>query len=249
MKNTIAEELFKFLNPIHGADPEGEADEDQEDGNEDQEDQERPKPGDRRKKSSADDDDDDDDKDLDAVDDPKAKRIFELSNENRKKRLALRELREELAALKKDKEAKDSEGKSESSRLKTDNTKLTEANQKLTKTNENLLLKQGVLSSKSYRFHDVDDVIAFVDRKEIDIDAASGTIEGLGEELKRLAREKPYLVSEVIGKKPQQKQEQDDNGEKHGASGFNPGGAGNGSKQKANADRARLVSKYNLNRR
>lgn len=242
MKTKAINELF--LEPIWGNDPDGEEGSEQEQEDYQEEQRPAPKPGPRGGQQEKQNDDGDDD-DLDSIQDDRDRKIAKLSNENKNRRHRERELERELAAIKKAQQAKDDEKKDKADVLSRDLGKANEEITKLRKTNEALLLHKGITGNKEYKFHDESDVIALLNLGDIDIDPVSGTIEGLGEELKRIARDKPYLVAETLGKKRQQKQDGSGQG-KQGASGINPGGVGTTQQDAKTQQREAIAKRFNL---
>lgn len=55
-------------------------------------------------------------------------------------------------------------------------------------------LDTAILKDKKYEWHDVEAVRAFLDKGSIRLDMDTGGIEGLDMELKRIAKDKPYLL-------------------------------------------------------
>lgn len=94
---------------------------------------------------------------------------------------------------------------------------------------------------KGFDFHDPEGVRTFINPKNIRLDLDTGKVEGLDQELKRIAREKPYLVKEAKA---------DENG--GGAGNFTPppGNSGshprNGSARVPETDSKKLGAKYKM---
>lgn len=107
---------------------------------------------------------------------------------------------------------------------------------------ENAFLK---LDRDKYNWHDPDDVIEKI-RKDLEI-SEDGTVEGLEEAVKALAKAKPYLLKsgEDDGEEPNDPKRT----KPLGASGA-PVGSGRRSKQEATkqAARAKTIEKYNLDK-
>lgn len=66
--------------------------------------------------------------------------------------------------------------------------------EKLLKYVETDAIDTAILKNKKYEWHDVEAVRAFIDKDNIRLDLDSTTIDGIDLELKRLAKEKPYLL-------------------------------------------------------
>ncbi len=227
---------FWKLPAIFGGDA---GEEDNESGDEDQSTDE----DDSSDEDSEDDDEDDGDSDnlddkLKGVKDEKDRRIIELANEAASRRRKARELRIENEALKKAAAEKDREKNGEDENLKQDLETATQRISKYEKVMSKNLIETAILKDSSLQFHDIDTVISALNHDDIDIDLEEGTIEGLTSELKRVAKEKPFLVKSS--------KKEDDKGSSRGSkgsSGNNPGGAG-GSKNDKAAQRAELLKKY-----
>jgi len=188
-----------------------------------------------------DDDDDDGDGDQDKWDD-KDKRIHELSSEAKNRRKALRAAERELAEVRRQLEERDGAKKETEKSLKEELTKSTERLAKMENTLRRNLLETTILKDPKVTWHDVDVVISALNLDDVDIDVESGTVEGLSEELKRVAREKPFLVKSKAGER---RKNDDGNGgqQQRGSSGNNPGGAGHQQNQQV-TQRDSLLKKY-----
>lgn len=102
-------------------------------------------------------------------------------------------------------------------------------------------------------WHSADTVLTQIDMDAIDYDPESGSIEGVSDELDRIAAEQPFLVKELGRQKkadPKDSGKTGGNNGKQGASGRQPGGAGR-QVQGLDAERKKkLGEKYKiLNRR
>lgn len=193
-----------------------------------------------------DDEDDDDNGDADKNMDPKDIRIRDLSAEARDWRKQLRTAQKELRELKEGKEEEEGQKKAKETKATADVTKLEEKLAKRDQVLSNNLLETAILKAKDpknkpYEWHDLQMLVSALDRGEIDIDLESGTVEGLSEELKRVAREKPFLL------KSNTKSGGDGgNEQKKGSTGNNPGGAGNRQQDQRLTDRQKLIDKYKI---
>lgn len=100
------------------------------------------------------------------------------------------------------------------------------------------LMLWSIETNKKYQWRNAEDVIAFIKSDEItiDLDADDPTVEGLDLALKRIAKEKPYLL------KKDDNDEQDDDADHH-ASGSHPRG---GKTDQGETEDARLRLKYRL---
>lgn len=195
-----------------------------------------------------DDDDDDDDDDGDGGDssqwDEKDKKIHSLSSEARNRRKALRAAERERDELKRQLEERDGAKKDTEKHLQGELEKANSRAQKMEGVLRKNLLETHILKDNKITWHDVDVVVAALDLGEIDIDVESGTVEGLSDELKRVAREKPFLVKSKSGSR---QNGGDDGGsgqqQRRGSTGNNPGGAGHQQNQQV-TQRESLLKKY-----
>lgn len=202
----------------------------------------------KRSDSSKDDEDDDHDEDDEDDEEPKAKRSKDLDAYKARKRARLAEqdrdtLRAELDELKNGKKG-DLEATQDRMAKAEDRTVKLEA--VLAKN----LLETAILKDPKYTFHDVDVIVATMDREGIDIDLELGTVEGLREVLDTIATDKPFLVKSTNTKRkvPVKKDDESDGEEKNGSSGGNVGG-GTGTDVPKNLQRDALEKKYKILRR
>ena len=86
--------------------------------------------------------------------------------------------------------------RSKEENLEKDVQRLSEENGQLKIVNERNLLDLAIFRNKSYQWIDEGDVAALLDRSGIKIDAAKGTITGIDEALKKLAKDKPHLLKQ-----------------------------------------------------
>lgn len=201
----------KFLLPLYGAeDPDDDDDDDDDD---------KGKGG----KPKGKDDDDDDDDDLSGIEDPKDRRIAELSREAAKRR-------RERNAEKKAREAAESErdklanaGKSETDQLKAELEKEKERNNSLTGAVTKNLLRNEILENDKYKWHSVEIVMKELDHDELDVDIDELKVDGLAEQLKKLAKEKPFLLK---GKSSENNDDDQGGSGGPGSTGHNPRNGG-----------------------
>lgn len=99
--------------------------------------------------------------------------------------------------------------------LSKDVNRLTEENQTLSLVNERNILKIAILENSKYQWNDPADVAVMIDRENIKIDPTKGTIDGIEDALKDLAKRKPYML------KPSEDNSGNNNG--NGAGSFVPG--------------------------
>ncbi|WNM67160.1 hypothetical protein SEA_ERUTAN_13 [Gordonia phage Erutan] len=206
----------------------------------------------------------DDKTDFSAISDPKERRIAELSDEAAKARIAKREMKKEHTTQINDlnkrikeleKAAKGGEGGPEI----TDEIRAEIEQPHIEKIGhlekfayrqaiENAILKESVAEGAARRvWFDTSDVIANLDMDAIDFDLESGSIDGIADELNRIASAKPHLVKE---KGKVKKKEDDGQQTRRGASGRQPGGAGAQIHGMDKSRRDELGAKYPvLNRR
>lgn len=167
--------------------------------------------------------------------DPKDSKIAELSTEAKNRRLALRAKEKENLELQKRIEALENKDKNgevdEETRAKIEGP-INEKYTKLLNSSRNTAIKNAILAEgqregESQRvWHSADTVLSQMNMDEIDFDPESGSIEGVSEELDRIAEEQPFLIKSKGKPKRQDKKENDGNQGKRGASGNQPGGAG-----------------------
>lgn len=186
-------------------------------------------------------DEKDADEDEDEEIDPKDAQIRDLSAEARKRRLANKATERERDQLKAQIEARDRKDKTDLENATSDNAKRDEKSAKMESTLRANLLETAILRETKYTWHDASDLHNALDMDQIDIDVEAGSVEGLADELKRVAKDKPYLLKS--GKK-----DGDDDKEvkKNGPSGQNPGGAGSRAAAEKASDREYLINKYRL---
>ena len=221
--------------PIHsimGSDPEGqegsededpdeEEGDDEEDGDESEED-EKPKPKPKSKPKET----------------PEQK-VRRLNKENQTKRLALE------AAEKKLRDIEDAD-KSELEIAKRDLTELQEKTKAYPETLNALRIENAFLKLSGYDWHDPDDALEYLRKTgEVTIDD-DGTVDGLEQAVKDLAKKKPYLL-----KSEEENEEESRQRRTSGARGSSGAGVGSGPKStkaatKA-AQRTKLMEKYGLN--
>lgn len=203
--------------------------------------------------NSQDDADDEDDDDGDGGDGkpatPSEKK--KLSSEAAARRRELRRVEKERDDLLAEKAEAERKKNDDLTNANNDITALTEKLSKRDTVLRNNLLDTGILKDEKRVWHDSDVVLAALDLSAIEVDLETGTVEGLSEELARVAKEKPFLVKETKGAK-----KKDDAGNggtsgtagtqtqtKLGSSGINPGGAGSQANQQI-AQREALVKKF-----
>lgn len=237
--------LDLLLLPFRGGDNDGSTGND---GNESSKDN-ADKVVDKDKDDSGGDDDDDDD-DLAGITDPRDRRIAELSREaarhrrekNANKKNAER-IQAELDALKK------GEG-SEKEQWESEKTSLEQKYEELLTNTSNTVLRNAVKDpDNKYSWYDVPVVMGLVNRDAIEIDLEEGVVDGLEAELKRIAKEKPYLVKKAPAGGGSSNNGSNGNGSgsggagSTGSTGSNPSGR-NGSNDAKAAQRATLENKY-----
>lgn len=233
--------LALYKTPIFGGE-EKEEDEDGEDG----EGESKPKPGDRRKpkegaKSSKDEDEDDEDgedgedEDLDGLD-PKDRRIIELTREKIKHRKERNAARREKEALQAELDKNNNSGKSEKEQFEALLQAEKDKNDKLTKSVSRNIIRTAIVENDKLTWHDLDVVMGLLDHDLLDIDAEEGVVDGLDDQLKKLAKDKPFLLKKKTGG-------QGSGEDGSGSTGSNPRG-GRKTGQEI-TDRDRLIAKYN----
>lgn len=216
-----------FLAPIFG----GEDDDD--DDNDDAGKGGNPKPSGKNKSGGGNDDDDDDDDDhddLESITDPKDRRIVELSREAAKKRREKNAEKRRADELQRKLDEKTNSGASAEEQLKAKLQAEKDRNDKLTGTVSNNILKTAIVENEKFKWHDTSVVMGLLDREAMEIDIDDMSVDGLEEQLKKLAKEKPFLLKKKAA------------GEGGGSSGFNPRG-GNASDEKVASEKT-LREKY-----
>lgn len=188
------------------------------------------------------DDDDGDDGDSGSAEKDTARRLRDTSKEAAQRRRDNREQKKEIDRLKLDLEEREKKDKSDLENYKADSEKKQDRINKMEKVLQTNILETAILKDSKFTWHDVTVLRAALDMGEIEVDVESGTVDGLSDELKRVAREKPFLLKGA--KKDDGDGDQKD--KKNGSSGNNPGGAGDRSKEQQVAERERLVQKYKL---
>ena len=111
------------------------------------------------------------------------------------------EAKSNLSAYQKEKEEREAAEEearrataSKEENLTKDVTRLTEENKTLATINERNLLKLAILENTKFQWNDPADVALMIDRTDIKIDPAKGTVDGVNEALKDLAKRKPYML-------------------------------------------------------
>ena len=167
------------------------------------------------------------------------------NSEAKARRLENDRLKQENADLKK---AQEDAARKEKSDLENTQKDLTAATESLTKREQVLernLVETAILKFADFTWHDVDLVVAALNKDEIKVDLDTGAVTGHEDELKRIAKDKPFLVA---SSKKQKKEDQNNGGnngqqnQQRGASGSNPGGAGQQQVNQAVANREKLIS-------
>lgn len=191
-------------------------------------------------------DDDADEDDLAGILDPKDRRIAELSRE------AGRHRRNKNAALTDNQKLQDrireleNQGGDQSKNWETEKATMQARYEELERNTANTLLRAAMVEDAKYQWYDVPVVLNLINREAIDVDLAEGVVDGLGEELKRIAKEKPYLVKKSTEKASEKTGNASGSGgtgtPQTGSTGSNPGN--NGASNGQAAQRATLESKY-----
>lgn len=166
------------------------------------------------------------------------------NSEAKQRRLENEQLKAENQKLKEAQEAQERKEKTDLENAQKDLTAATESLTKREQVLERNLVETAILKFSDFTWHDVDLVVAALNKGEIKVDLDTGEVTGHEDELKRIAKEKPFLVA---SSKKQKKEEQNggNNGQQNqqrGASGSNPGGAGQQQVNQAVANREKLIS-------
>jgi hypothetical protein len=218
--------------PIMGSDPEGqegsededpdEEDGDDEDEGEESEEDEKPKPKSKSKPKET-----------------EAQKIRRLNKENQTRRLALEEAERKLRAI-------EDADKSELEIAKRDLEELQAKTKGHDETLNNLRIENAFLKLSGYNWHDPDDALEYLRKTgEVTIDD-DGTVDGLEQAVKDLAKKKPYLLKAKEDEEDEEPKSRRTSGAR-GPSGASVG-SGPGSKkgQAKSAQRKTLIEKYGL---
>ena len=218
---------------IMGSDPEGQEGSEDEDSDEeegegeedgdDSEEEEKPKPKSKVKPKET----------------PEQK-VRRLNKENQAKRLALE------AAEKKLRDIEDAD-KSELEIAKRDLAELEEKTKSYPETLNALRIENAFLKLSGYNWHDPDDALEYLRKTgEVTIDD-DGTVDGLEQAVKDLAKKKPYLLKGEEDNEEEEPRTRRVSGAPRGSSGAGVGsGPGSRKKQAKAAQRSTLIDKYGL---
>lgn len=164
------------------------------DDDEDEDDAPRPKPGDRRRNRNqsrrAEDDDDEDDSfhrggKFGHIANEKDRRIAELTDENAKRRIQNRDLREENEELQASlKRATKLQPKLDDLQKKYDD---------LEKASKISAIRNAIANGEQ-KYHDLEMVLGLLNQEELAVDLSDGTIGGLEDQLNKIAEDRPFLV-------------------------------------------------------
>lgn len=220
--------------PIMGSDPEGqegqededpEGEEDDEDEGDESDEDEKPKPKPKPKSKTK---------------ETPEQKVRRLNRENQERRLALEEAQRKLREI-------EDAGKSELEIAKRDLAELQEKAKDYEPTLNALRVENAFLKLSGYNWHDPDDALDRI-LKDPDVSINSdGTVEGLEEAVKELAKKKPYLLKAKDDEEEEEPRSRRPSGAPRGPSGA---GVGSGPRSKRNQDkaaqRAKLIDKYGL---
>lgn len=234
------DELELYLLPIFGAEEDEDEDEDEGEGAP----KVKPSPGTMKKTvkkvvkkvDDDDDDDDDDEDDLSHIEDPKDRRIAELSRENGKRRRAARETAKELKRIQDEAKAAENAKKPETDRLQSTVAEQAATIEALEKRVSASVLRSAIMEHDKFTWHDIGSVLHEINFEDLDIDTEAGAVDGLEDELKRIAKAKPFLVKKRAGGTGGTRQ-----------TGSNPGG-GDQTRPPVVTDKEALRKKYGMNR-
>ncbi len=194
-----------------------------------------------------DDDTDDDEQDDDQDDDPKDKSKAKTKSKSKKDDEPT--LEEQLDAEKRKNiqlqrqitKNKNAQTKADADKDVTkDRDRLKTENDQLRSMMDDNLLEWSIGKNKKFQWQNEGDVMAFINTDAISIDLDNKKIEGLDLELKRIAKEKPYLLKPKEVKKDDDKVDETPPGV---PSGSHPRG---GSAKSSDAEKKRLGEKYKI---
>lgn len=127
----------------------------------------------------------------------------------------------------------------ESDRVAAERDSYKEKYEKLKELMSSSYIDNAILRQTKFDFHDVEAVRAFLDQSKIRLDLDTGKIDGMEEQLRKIAKERPYLVKQPEDQSP--------------ATNFTPPpgpGTGNhpygGTVSQKETDRKKLGSKYRI---
>ncbi|AOE44821.1 hypothetical protein BI084_gp09 [Gordonia phage Terapin] len=160
----------------------------------------------RRRSRRRDDDDDDDDDDIDLSDSgpgSKDNKIYKLSQENKNRRRANRELRETIAERDERIEELEEELR-KVPQLQSLYEKQKQDNEKMKDTVREMALRQALGTAKGkdekpLAWYDEGMVLDLIDRKKVAVDLKDFSVSGLDDQLQKIAEEKPFLVKDSSG--------------------------------------------------
>lgn len=228
-----------FLHPIFGAE------DDPEDAGEDDDEEEttrRPKPSDMKRKRERnarrqrdEEDEDEDDEDLDEKD----LRLREVSKEAARRRREKNAEKRRADALERELNELKNQGKDEEETRSNELKTLRYENEKM-KAQLNKSIVRTAISSGKYNWHDLDEVYQKLDLEDIEIDYETGDVDGLEEQLKYIAKKKPYLLKDASGDDGSSSRGQS------GSTGHNPPSGGRSKSRQTSeaAQRDYLTNKY-----
>jgi hypothetical protein len=202
------------------------------------------------KDKDEDEDEDDDDDDLAGITDPRDRRIAELSREAARRRREKNANKKEVQRLQGELDALKSGKGTEQEQWETEKTSLEQRYEELLTNTSNTVLRNAVKDpDNKYSWYDVPVVMGLVNRDAIEIDLEEGVVDGLEAELKRIAKEKPYLVKKSTAGSGNSNNGNDGKGSgsggtgSTGSTGNNPSGRNSSNDAKA-AQRATLERNY-----
>lgn len=228
-----------YLLPLRGADP----DPDDDDDDDEDPDDNSGKPKFREAKSSKskrrsrkdddDDEDDDDEDELDKIEDPKDRRIVELSRESARRRREKNAEKRRADAAERERDELKNKDKDETETLAMKLKKSEEENEKHLSRIQNMAVRNAINEYDKVKFQNVRLVMKELDFDDLEIDLDTGEVDGLEGQLRSIAKEMPYLVKGKSGSS-------DDSGKRQ-PTGRNPG---NGSQAPKETDQQELLKKY-----
>lgn len=202
---------------------------------------EPPKPGPgkkRRREPLLDDDDDDHDDDSDG--EPlTARERRRLSRENSRRRIENKNLKTDLEeANERIEELQGEVKKAVKIQNAYDNLKKTHETQE--ETVRNMAIRNAIAANEELGWYDVAMVTSMLDREKISVDLTDFTVGGLDDQLKQIAKDKPFLVKPKDGDNKDQQ-----NGSQSAPSGQAPQSSATGtSRQEASSNEAKLMQDF-----
>lgn len=203
-----------------------------------------PKPGGQKKKRRdvVLDDDDDDDEDDDPPRNEADRRRRRLSRENSRRRIENKNLQADLEDANETIASLQGELK-KAVKVQTayDNLKQTHESQQ--ETVRNMAIRNAIASNDKLKWYDVNMVVRELDQSAISVDLSDFKVGGLEDQLKSIAKDKPFLVK--AGEESSQQQQSGNNEYRRTPSGQAPQSSASGTRaQEASANESQMLQDF-----